>query len=219
MPITTLILVRHAETKANVDGVWHGSLDAPLTPRGRLQVAATGARFATLAAEVGGIDAFYVSPLQRAQTTAAAIAQAIGMQPEIDDDLREFHIGDWEGRAMAELGRDENLWATWAADPTFAPPNGESPASFGAAALAAAKRIAHDHAGETVLLVTHGGFICHVLASWIGEGPADWQNWEPHNCSIAILRADGASWQGVTVNDISHLPEAAIQLHDTSAYT
>ena len=218
MQLTTLILVRHAETEANINAVWNGALDSPLTARGQLQVAATGARFATLAPEVGGIEAFYVSPLARAQTTAAAIAHTIGMQPVVDDGLREFDLGDWEGRAMADLAATENLWGTWAVDPTFAPPNGESPASFGRRAVEATRQLVAAHPGQTLLLVTHGGFICNVLAAWLGRGPADWQSWEPHNCAVAILRGSGERWTGVAVNDISHLPPAAIQLHDTSAY-
>jgi broad specificity phosphatase PhoE len=227
MPLTTLILVRHGETEANVNAVWHGSLDAPLTARGRAQVAALGARFDTLAPELGGIDAFYVSPLPRAQSTAAAIADAIGMQPVVDDGLREFHLGDWEGRAMADLAATEKLWATWAVDPTFAPPNGESPACFGRRAVEATQRLVQAHPGKTLLLVTHGGYICNVLAAWLGNGPAEWQEWEPHNCAVAILRREdaaratsngGHAWSAVTVNDISHLPPEAIKLHDTSAY-
>ena len=34
---TVLTLVRHGETSANLDGVWHGSTDTPLTERGRRQ--------------------------------------------------------------------------------------------------------------------------------------------------------------------------------------
>ncbi len=36
--MTKLMLVRHGETEANVSQVWQGSLDAPLTKRGLLQV-------------------------------------------------------------------------------------------------------------------------------------------------------------------------------------
>ncbi len=43
---TRVILVRHGETEANKLQMWHGSLDAPLTARGQVQVAATGRRFA-----------------------------------------------------------------------------------------------------------------------------------------------------------------------------
>ena len=33
--VTILILVRHGETEANVQQIWQGSLDAPLTARGQ----------------------------------------------------------------------------------------------------------------------------------------------------------------------------------------
>src|SRR5688572_16512040 len=77
---TRLLLVRHGETEGNVNKVWHGELDAPLTERGQLQVAATANRLKQLHAQYP-IDAFYVSPLPRAQSTADAIRQATGLAP------------------------------------------------------------------------------------------------------------------------------------------
>lgn len=207
--MTKLILVRHAETEGNVNQVWHGSADAPLTERGWVQVEATARRIAALAAQYP-IDAFYVSPLPRAQSTAAAIAAALEREPRVDYALREFDLGDWEGRTFQDLKETERLWDRWAADPAFAPPNGESPASFGRRAVAATRRLAEAHAGETVLLVTHGGFICNVLAVWLGDGPHDWRRWEPHNCAITLLDGDGDRWSPLLVNDISHLPAGAV---------
>ncbi|MCB0132640.1 MAG: histidine phosphatase family protein, partial [Caldilineaceae bacterium] len=95
--MTTLIIVRHAETEANVQQVWQGTLDAPLTRRGQKQVMATAQHMAHLVQE-SPVDRFYVSPLPRAQRTAAGIATAIGMTPLIEAGLREFDLGDWEGR-------------------------------------------------------------------------------------------------------------------------
>ena len=114
--------------------MWHGSLDAPLTERGRLQVAATARRFAECSKHEQ-IDLLYVSPLPCAGSTAAAIAQAIGMTPVVEDGLREFSIGDWVGRTYRDLIDNEQLWHRWAIDPTFTPPNGESPVGFGERAV------------------------------------------------------------------------------------
>jgi|GEM_PF-4086479 len=74
--MTKLFLVRHAETEANLKGLWYGSTDAPLTERGEKQVLATGQRMAELVQE-HPLDAFYVSPLGRTQKTAAAITEQI----------------------------------------------------------------------------------------------------------------------------------------------
>src|SRR3954465_4183075 len=131
---TKLLLVRHAETDANLNQVWQGDLDAPLTARGLQQVKATAERLAQLHAS-DPIDLFYVSPLPRAQSTASAIAEATGLSIIIEQGLREFSLGDWEGRSFRELREVEDLWGRWEVDPAFAPPNGESPVSFNLRAL------------------------------------------------------------------------------------
>ena len=186
-------------------------------------MAATAQAFAQLAAEAP-FSAVYSSPLGRARTTAGAIAQAIATRrtPEqllhIDPELTEFTIGDWEGRSFAELRTIERMWERWDADPTFAPPNGESPASFNRRTLTALRRISADHAGERMIVVTHGGFICNVLAVWLGNGPADWRRFEVHNCSITVLQGSGESWQPLAVNDTRHLEPSLLVQHDSSAW-
>lgn len=215
--MTILILVRHGETEANVQQIWQGSLDAPLTARGQQQVTATAHYIVELNKQYP-IQAFYVSPLPRAQSTAAAIAKAIALQPQIDEALREFDLGDWEGRSFVELKEKENLWNRWHKDPWFAPPGGESPRSFNQRAIQAFQQLAEQHQGQTILAVTHGGLICNVLASWFGAGPDDWRRWEPHNCAVTVLAFNDQRWQAVLVNDTNHLPRAVIVVNDQSAY-
>jgi broad specificity phosphatase PhoE len=206
---TTLILVRHGETEGNVQQIWHGALDAPLTERGRLQVAATAERMAELSRRYP-VDVFYVSPLPRAQSTAAAIARAIGMEPLVEPGLREFDLGDWEGRTFQDLRETENLWGRWAEDAAFAPPNGESPASFHRRVMQAMESLVARHPGQTVLAVSHGAVIGNALATLLGEGPHDWRRWDPPNCAISVLQWDGSRWRPVMANDISHLPPEAV---------
>lgn len=206
--ITRLIMVRHGETEANVSQIWHGAMDAPLTQRGRAQVAATAQRLAQLH-QVKAIDHLYVSPLPRAQSTAAAIAEATGLVAEVLDGLREFSIGDWEGRAFRDLRETEDLWGRWADDPHFAPPNGESPSTFNSRVVDAMQTLVAQHPDEVIVAVTHGGVIGSLLASFVGDGPDDWQRYDPHNCAISILDWDGATWTPVLLNDIEHLPVSA----------
>lgn len=209
MTTTQVLLVRHGETTANHEKRWHGALDAPLTARGELQVRATGERFRALRA-AAPIDALYTSPLPRARTTAAAIAAAIGLEPVIDEGLREFSIGDWEGRTFRDLHENENLWGRWDNDPTFAPPNGESPVSFRQRAVAAVQRLVARHPGQRIVLVTHGGVISALLDIWFGDNSGDWVRWDPHNCAVSELIWDGAKWRSVYINDIGHLPPEAV---------
>lgn len=213
--MTKLILIRHAETEGNLNGVWNGVTDAPLTARGQGQIEATAQHISDL---IGAhpLDHFYVSPMGRTRATAAAISQLIGMAPMIEHDLREFDLGDWEGRTLKELAEIENLWGTWAVDPTFAPPNGESPHSFKERSLQMIDTLVERHDSETILAVTHGGVIGNVLGRWFGSGNNDWARWEPHNCAISLLEFDGQRWAGNLINDISHLPGHLVvaQNHD-----
>jgi probable phosphoglycerate mutase len=206
---TRIILVRHGETEANLLQMWHGSLDAPLTARGRLQVAATAQRFAECARHEH-IDVLYVSPLPRARSTADAIAKAIHLAPIVEDGLREFSIGDWEGRTYRDLIDNEQLWHRWAIDPTFTPPNGESPFSFGERAVAAVADLAARHRHQTLIAVSHGGLIGAVLDAWIGDRCGDWMRFEPHNCAVSVLDWDGDRWRATLINDIGHIPAEAV---------
>ena len=207
-PHTQLILIRHGETTANTEQRWFGALDAPLTPRGQQQVQATAARFAAWRRQAdhrADIAALYVSPLPRCRSTAAGIAQALELEPIVDDGLREFSIGDWEGRTFRDLRDTEQLWERFAADPNFAPPNGESPRSFGRRIVQTVQELADRHPGETIVVVTHGGVIARLLDEWLGNASGNWVSWDPHNCGIAHLEWDGGAWRGLSVNDVSHL--------------
>lgn len=206
--VTRLIVVRHGETEGNVSRVWHGAMDAPLTARGMAQAEATAAYLAQLH-RVHPIDHLFVSPLPRTQSTAHKIAAAIGLPPVIMDGLREFSIGDWEGRAFQDLRETEDLWGKWSFDPEFTPPNGESILSFGRRVSAVFQALVTRYPNQTLLAVTHGGVIASLLASSIGQSPADWRRFDPDNCAVSILEWDGAQWTSLQINSIEHLPMAA----------
>ena len=67
----TMLLIRHGRIAANVQGLWHGSTDSPLLPKGIRQARRTGRH---LAVQQVFPAAIYTSPLQRCRDTAALIA-------------------------------------------------------------------------------------------------------------------------------------------------
>lgn len=202
--MTRLILLRHGETVANVNKIWHGAMDAPLTPLGETQVAAATQRLLELHTD-HPIDHIYVSPLPRAQRTAQEIAKAISLDVRIESGLSEMSIGDWEGRTFNHLREIDKLWERWQADPGFAPPNGESPIAFSRRVPTTFQHLSDTHPEETLLAVTHGGVISNLLAQWLGDGPQDWLRWDPVNCAISVLDLVNNEWSPVLVNDVSHL--------------
>lgn len=94
---TRVLLVRHGESApARPDRpfpVRDGHGDPPLHPHGRAQAELVGSR---LAAEEP-IAAIYVTTLQRTHETAAPLAARLGLDPIVVPELREVHLGDWEG--------------------------------------------------------------------------------------------------------------------------
>jgi probable phosphoglycerate mutase len=150
-PPTTTWLLRHGQTSLSVEKRFSGTGDPDLNELGVAQAQATAVRIAA----AGGIDAVVSSPLKRAFATAAAAADALGLEVMVEDDLRETDFGDWEGYTFAEIRRrwpDE--MAAWMASPDVAPPGGESFTATATRVLAARDRVVSTFPGQSVLLVS-----------------------------------------------------------------
>src|SRR5512134_2414788 len=102
-----LTIVRHGETPANLEGVWHGSIDTELTPRGVAQAQ-------RVAHQLAGASplptALYSSPLRRARETAGAIGRRLALEARLEPDLAEYHLGDFEGTSYRELVAEHRLF-------------------------------------------------------------------------------------------------------------
>jgi broad specificity phosphatase PhoE len=163
MPTTELILIRHGESVWNVEGRWQGQADPPLSERGRSQARDAVQRIAGLEPE-----ALYSSTLRRAHETALILGRGIDLEPRVEPRLREFNVGVWSGLTKPEI---EQRWPGQYArfsfrELDFRPGGGESPRELMARVHQALDEIAHRHAGQRVLLVSHGG----VAKSLSGSG-------------------------------------------------
>ena len=102
----TVLLVRHGESAAALPGrsfdLVDGHGDPALHPNGVHQAELLGRCLASQHAAGETIDAIYVTTLRRTHETAAPLAAAIGLEPVVERDLREVHLGEWEGGAFRE---------------------------------------------------------------------------------------------------------------------
>jgi probable phosphoglycerate mutase len=115
--------------------------------------------------------AIYSSPLSRAVTTAAPLAEAVGVPIQTRDGFAEIDYGDWDGLSASQVAeRFEMQYARWTADPAWNPPTG------GETAVALAQRVTREleaierehHDGGNVLIVAHKATIRVAICALLG---------------------------------------------------
>ncbi|MGB4802534.1 MAG: histidine phosphatase family protein [Anaerolineae bacterium] len=201
---TTLLFIRHGETDANVNGQLEGATDRPLNATGQAQAQALAAR---LLSENRPIQVIYSSSLTRARQTAAALATALGELPvQVDPDLSEYRLGEWDGLTLEELRDEKQMWVRTASDPHFAPPGGESAMQFGLRLVHAVRAILSRHPGQTVAIFSHGGALATVLALLLENQGNRWPGYQMDNCGISEVVFEPAP-RLVRMNDVGHIGE------------
>jgi broad specificity phosphatase PhoE/ribonuclease HI len=167
-PVLTTVthLLRHGQTEHTPERRFSGRNDLPLSLTGRAEAEAAAARAAEL-----GIEVVVASPLRRTRETAEIVAAALGLPVELDEDLVELDFGGIEGLTFDEAAAKHPLAARrFLGDITVAAPGGESIADVGVRVARARRRILSEHAGRTVLVVSHVTPIKLLLAAGLGVG-------------------------------------------------
>ncbi len=198
---TVLTIVRHGQTSANLDGVWHGSTNTALTPHGRRQAAAVGD---WIHAHLQPVVAVYASPLDRAHHTARAIGDRLGLAPELDADLAEYDLGRWEGMSFETLFEEKKLFHHMKTDPGYRPHGGESPRQVGDRLAGALRRIAERHPGERAVVVSHGGALSIAFGVLLENDYGSWGRMMK-NCAVSELVLEPRA-ELLRFNYTDHLP-------------
>ena len=149
---TQIVMIRHGQTKANLQHRWQGQSDWGLTDDGVRQAE-------LLAAELEGIDAVYSSPLSRARITAGKVAEQGGLEVTEDEALQEIGFGTWESKTVEEiLEIDPEGFARLRSGEDFRRgTTGETFTEVADRMEQAVARIVAAHPGERVAVVSHGG--------------------------------------------------------------
>lgn len=150
-----LWLIRHGETQWSATGRHTGRTDVHLTDGGRRQAVELGRRLA------GRSFALVLSsPLSRARETC--VIARLGSLMELDDDLREWDYGAYEGRTTEDIRKEVPGWTIWTGDP----PGGETAEQVGQRAARVMERA--EAASGDVALFGHGHMLRILAASWLG---------------------------------------------------
>jgi probable phosphoglycerate mutase len=203
-----ILLIRHGESQEYTPGIpfplMDGHGDPPLAPNGHEQAKLLADRLAS-----APIDAIYVTTLRRTAQTAAPLAERLGLTPAVEPDLREVHLGEWEGgeyrQRVAE--RDPLVMEAFTQERWDVIPGAESPATVSARVRGAIERIARAHREQLVAVFAHGGVIGEVLAQASGSRPFAFV--ASDNASISRLIVTDERWFVRAFNDTAHLGHPA----------
>ena len=155
-----VVVVRHGQTEWSLQGRHTSRTDVPLTEQGRREAA-------RLAPALAGREFALVltSPRQRARETCALAGFAA--VERVDEDLREWDYGDYEGRTTADIRVERPGWSLW----SDGVPGGEDVAAVGRRADRVIARLRA--ANGDALVFAHAHVLRVLAARWVGLAPAD----------------------------------------------
>jgi broad specificity phosphatase PhoE len=151
-----VVLVRHGETEWSRSGQHTGRTDLPLLEAGRQRAQALGSVL-----RGGEWEMVLSSPLRRAQETCELAG--LGHAMAIDEDLREWDYGEYEGLTTPQIRERRPDWNLW----TDGCPGGESPEQVEARANHMVS-VLHKSDGDCVLFA-HGHILRVIAARWVGQ--------------------------------------------------
>jgi phosphoserine phosphatase len=181
-----LYLARHGETEWNADNRVQGSIDIPLSDKGREQ-----AKWLVKCLKKNRLpDVVFSSDLSRAKETADIITSGTGIPKAVSNPLlREINCGKWEGLSLGELEKNyPGEFESWRLNADYKCPEGES-------VLDVKLRIERfldeqDEVlskAESVLIVAHGLFNRAFLSHLMSLGLQECRYFEQDNTALNIF--------------------------------
>jgi len=114
--------------------------------------------------------AAYVSPMKRAIATAMPLCEAVGLQMQLRDGLKEIRYGKWEDKTADFV--KQHYWDDyihWLAEPAWNPPTeGETSVEISDRAMTVIAEIQKKYATGNVLVVSHKATIRIILCELLG---------------------------------------------------
>ncbi|MCL2045885.1 MAG: histidine phosphatase family protein [Oscillospiraceae bacterium] len=170
-------LLRHGRTAPNIEGLFCGSTDVPLSSEGIAELEELISQDIYPKAQI-----YFTSGLLRAKQTANIIYGDIPMLAL--DDLDEYNFGIYEMKSFDEIKEDDDL-KLWVNDETgvIKCPGGESQQEFVQRVLRGYESVltlTNEESIKSAMLVFHGGPIVRIMQHLFPE-EGIFFNWQPDN--------------------------------------
>lgn len=202
--VRTVIIVRHAESLANSQGIYQGqTYDTGLSELGKKQAKALAKRIESL-----GVRKIISSPLKRTYQTAKEIVNYAKCDIKIDETVVETNHGLWEGKHKSAIVQKYpdvfSLWLKKPSETVF--PGGES---FSGTVRRTFDFLVNTDFGKRTLVITHDNII-RVMISLISNTDIDdmWKI-EIETASLNFFEVNKVNkknlFRTLKLNDVEHL--------------
>lgn len=198
-----LYFMRHGETVWNTERRYQGMTDIELSDEGLRQAECAAKRFKNIK-----IDKIYASPLKRAMKTAEKIAAEKGLEIISEDDFREIHFGEWEGKTVPELTEKYGeSYTNFIREPhKYGFPGEGSVENVINRIKPGIDRLIAEEKGN-VLIVSHGGIIRLMIMYIMGLDSSWFTKMWINNTGVSIVEIKNDRRLLLTLNDSAHLAE------------
>ncbi|MBM3199335.1 histidine phosphatase family protein [Candidatus Woesearchaeota archaeon] len=195
-----LLLVRHGQTEQNKRKVWQGHTQGALSSEGKLQAKKLARRLSK-----EKIDVAYCSDLHRAKNTLKPLLDKKYIPTYYVEELRERNLGVLEGLTTDNIMKYTSQKNSGFTTTDFE--TGETHQEVKKRVLSVYEQLTKDYKGETVLIVTHGGVIAHILMHLFNH-PEDAETFRklvPNNASITSIQVEDGKAEMLKFSDTEHL--------------
>lgn len=205
MQETTFYFVRHGETEYNRLRIMQGRrINSSLNETGRRQAHALAQRFSD-----APLDAIYTSSLNRTIETAEPL---VASRPDLAvrslADLDEMSWGVYEGEPQSDRLKEmlEAMYARWdRGEYNYRVEEGESIVDVQRRGVSAVEQIVKEHAGETILVITHGRFLRVLLATILELGLERMNEVDHANTGVNVITHCEGVYASSLLNCTAHL--------------
>jgi 2,3-bisphosphoglycerate-dependent phosphoglycerate mutase len=196
-----ILILRHGQSVADIEGRMEGRADYPLTELGVRQAQAA----ARWVKQTYPPLRIYTSSLLRTIQTAEIIAAETGCPVIVEDDLMEWNNGVLAGLLREEAHRKYPI-PPGGRKPYESVEGGESIIAFRARVEAVWSKIIYSSQGlGRVAIVTHGGVIHMLFRAFLNLGMSDDTWLGSGDTAMHLWELDGAMRRVVFTNSMVHL--------------
>jgi probable phosphoglycerate mutase len=181
--MTTFLLLRHAHSVANEEGILAGRTDGIELSRIGLAQAAQLSK----SLRSWKINRFISSPLERCRSTINQTARERRKRISSSSDFIEMDYGMWSGRKLKSLHKEKG-WKKVQKQPlTFRFPQGESFEDAAKRINKGLRELAKKYPKETILIATHGDIIKLAVQITLDADINKFQRLVVDTCSLTVI--------------------------------